>query len=667
MMTTRTTTSTTADRSRSAPKKKATPARGAAAKAAPAKKAPAKKVPAKAAPARRSTRPRKVLPPPPALVAAVGPDVAPALLKYLTEAKRPDGSPRYDIGELSDLTVPLHHSPPPSPETRLELGLVFDLNQVDRFLRFCRSLRHIKGSTWAGTPLELDLWQVVFVVAPLFGWRRADGTRLYRTLFLEVPRKNGKTTLASALALYALAADREPGAEVYAAAKDRHQAGQCFDPAAAMVKASRPLSKRLQVHKTSITNLATASFFKVLPGELRADSQHGLNVHTAVVDELHVHARRDLIDTLETGTGSREQPLMIIITTAGVDDPGSIYTEKRDYAEKVAGGELDDPEWLTVIFTIEEGDDPHVEASWKKANPGYGRSLKPAYIARMSKRAQASPAALNTFLRLHLNVRTGQVTRWLPLDKWDRSGALWLPAGAAQLDLDDPTVEGRVAYAGLDLASSVDLAALAMVLPRTEVMELPEDPDDPESPIDEFEVEVLDVVVRAWTPRATLEERAARDRAPYLKWVEDGWLYTSPGEVIDYDDIEMEAFDLADRLELRRLHFDRWGSKQIVAHLRDGGLDVYEMGQGYQSFSPPMKEAERLTLEQRIAHGHNPLLRWAVGALSVEQDASGNIKPNRDKSTGRIDPWVALVMAIDAWSRDTQGGSVYEERGMASA
>ena len=613
---------------------------------------------------RRSRPPRGPRPPAPpkVLVDVLGLDAARGLYSYLKTIRHDDGSLIYPAldAELAELIPPRFISPPPNRETRRDLKLVFDLNEVDRFLRFCRKLRHVKGTKWAKKPLELDLWQVVYVVAPLMGWRRGDGSRLYRTLFLEVPRKNGKTTLSAAIALYALTADREVGAEVYAAAGSREQARACFDPAAAMAEKAPSLTKgrnpRLEVLTSAIVYKRKNSAFKVVSGEQAASLQHGLNVHCAVIDELHVHKKRELLEVLESGTGSRENPLIVIITTAGIDDPGSIYTEKRDYAEKVAKGDLDDPEFLGVIYSIDQadgdepGDDPFAESSWRKANPGYGRSLQPSYMARMARQAKNTPAAMNTFLRLHLNVKTGQITRWLALEKFDACGARWLMPTADELS-------GRVAYAGLDLASSTDLAALALVLPLTV-----EDPDD-----DEQELELLDVIIRAWTPADTLAARAIRDRAPYQDWVNKGYLLTTPGEVIDYDEIELAAFALADDLEIERLHFDRWGSKQIIGHLRDGGLRVNEMGQGYQSMSPAMKETERIILEQRLAHGGNPLLRWAVGSLAVAQDAAGNIKPDRDKSTGRIDPFVALVMAIDAYSRDTRGESVYEDRGMVTA
>lgn len=565
-----------------------------------------------------------------------------------TEAYLRSYRPDFDT-ELEELIPPRFFSPAPAAVD----GVHFDISEVDRFIRFCRKLRHIKGAAWAGRPFEPDLWQIVFVIAPLFGWRNGDGTRVYRTAWVEVPRKNGKSTLAAAINLYLLTADHEPGAEVVAAAGDREQARAVYDVSYQMAKASAAIRKRCRIGLRSIVQEQTASSYKVLSAD--AELKHGLNVSGGVIDEVHVHKNRKLIDTIETSTGSRTQPLIFFVTTAGVDDPGSIYTEKHDYAEKISRElakpkrkpELEDPEQLVVIYGLDEGDDPFAESSWKKANPGYGKSLRPSYIATQARKARAQPAALNTFLRLHLNVRTGQVTRWLSLEAWDRSGAHWLT----------PTYEslkGRTAYAGLDLASTTDLAALALVIPRFEPNR--ENPDEL--------IEVLDVLIRAWTPADTVDERAVKDRAPYRQWIESGHLIATPGNVIDYDSIELEAYKLAAHLELERLHFDRWGSKQISQHLVDGGLSVFEMGQGFASMSPPLKELERVILEERLAHAANPLLRWAVASLSVKQDPAGNIKPDRDKSRGRIDPFVALTMAIDAWSRDTRGESIYEERGM---
>lgn len=600
-----------------------------------------------------------------------GPVAGPALYAYLRDdVDRATGARRRpDLNaEIIELQEPKWFSPPPAGD------VAFSLPQIDRFLRFSRKLRHIKGRKWARRPFEPDLWQVVFVVAPLFGWLHEDDegnlVRVYSTLYLEVPRKNGKSTLAAVIGLYLLTDDGEPGAEVYAAAADRDQARAVYDVAQKMAKGSPSLRRLARPGRNAIVVESTASTFKVLSAE--AYRKHGLNVHGATIDELHVHKNREMLEVIETGTGSRTQPIIAIITTAGLDDPGSIYTEKRDYAEKVAvelhTTELEDPEkpelglrplterrldddaFLTVIYTIDECDDPFVESTWKRANPGYGRSLLPAYMANMAKKARATAAALNGFLRLHLNVRTGQVVRWLPLSKWDASGA-------RHLRPTDEQLHGRIAYAGLDLASSTDLAALVLVLPVWR-----EDPEDPDRMIED-----LDVVVHAWTPAATLRDRAERDRAPYLDWVKAGWLKTTPGEVIDYDTIEAAAKKLVAEkglgLDLRRLHFDRWGSKQLIGHLKDeiGAGRVFEMGQGFASMSAPLKELEKLVLAGRLRHGANPLLRWAVASLAIATDSAENVKPDRDKSTGRIDPFVALVMALDGWARDQRGRSVYED------
>lgn len=589
----------------------------------------------------------------------LGADAGRALYRYLSTVTDRSGRLRYpDLDEqLTELIAPRWLSLPPSPAVRKAYGLTFDVGQVDRFLRFCRKLRHIKGSKWAGRPLELDLWQVVFVAAPLFGWRRADGTRLYRRMWLEVPRKNGKSTLGAAINLFLLVADREPGAEVYAAATDRRQAREVFDVAKAMVIASPDLSQRLEVNRDVIAYPARWSKFEVLSAD--ADRKHGMNVHGGTIDEVHVHKNRELLEVIETGTGSRENPLLCAITTAGVDDPGSIYTERHDEAEKVARGDLEDPELHVVIYSIDEGDDPFAESSMRKANPGFGTSVRPDYLHAEARKARNTPARLNTYLRLHLNVRTGQHTRWVTLDVFDSAGARWLT-------VEEKTLAGREAFGGLDLSNSVDLTAAVFVVPSIETMLLPVDPAKPDGERREQECEVLDVVVRAWTPAGTIAEREKTDRAPYQRWVDDGLLLTSPGEVIDYDDVEREVFAVADFLSVAALNFDRWGSKQIVQHLADGGLEVWQMGQGFADMSAPMKEVERLLLQGRVRHGGQPLLRWGLGALAVKQDAAGNIKPDREHSTGRIDVFVAFVMAVAAWLRAAEARPKVKSKAVVS-
>lgn len=563
-------------------------------------------------------------------------DLYPGLVEYLERTR-----PNFEE-DLAKLRRPRWRSPAPSARARAA-GVRFDVEEVDRFLRFCRKLRHIKGRRFAGRPFVPDLWQVVFVIAPLFGWRRPDGTRLYRALFLEVPRKNGKSTLCAAIALYLLTADREPGAEVYSAAKDRDQARAVFDVARRMARASPALRRRLEIPKGATAKTirydATASFYSALSSDTGGAAKHGLNVHGVIIDELHVIADRELVTTLETGTGSRDQPLVAYITTAGIPGESPVWEDKRDLAIKVAEQTVELEDFLGVIYAANpnvalDGSwaDPEV---WADANPGLGFSLRVDAIASKAAEAEITPANLNAFLRLHLNVPTESAAGWLPLPTWDRSASI----------VDELDLHGARCFGGLDLASSLDLAALVLVFP---------DEDD----------RILDVVGRFWTPEATLKKRAHRDRADYELWVRDGFLTATPGETIDYDVIEDDVARLLSSLAsgCEAIDYDPWGSKQLRQHLEKAGANIFELRQGFASISPPMKEAERLVVDRALRHGGNPVLRWMVSNTVTVQDPAGNIKPDRKKSRSRIDGVVALIMAISAWQRSiARGRSAYED------
>lgn len=568
--------------------------------------------------------------------------------------------------ELDKCRPPLHVSPLPSRKIRRELGIQFSAAEVERFLRFAMKLRHVKGR-WGGARLVPDLWQVLYVLAPVFGLRQANGLRYYRELFLEIPRKNGKSTLAAALTLFLLMADSnlaagqkfEPGAEVYAAATTTRQAQAVFTPAEQMAARSDYADKLGILSGKKLTVEATLSTFEVISGDpAKAEEKMGGNVSGAVIDETHVHKDRRLIDTIETGTAGREQPLVVHLTTAGADTDGTIYAEKHDLALAIAAGKVKDLRTWAVVYTIPEElvdqwDDPETHAI---ANPGLGISVSREYIEEAVKKAKESEPLRLAFLRLHLNVRTSTVSRWLDLDVFDRSGAFLPPTM--------PELRAAVGYAGLDLSSSNDLTALAVVVPRWGP-----DPADPA-----FEVEALDVILRVWTPLGRIDARPPKERELFRRWLKEPApigggpvLLGCEGDTVDYDEVEEEAARLADWLELERLGFDRWGSKQMIQHLSAGGLTVAEIGQGFAGFSPAMKETERIFLDLRMRHGGNPILRYAFENMAVEMDPAGNIKPNRKRSTGHVDPAVALVMAVDCYARDTYGESVYEEQGLATA
>ena len=496
---------------------------------------------------------------------------------------------------------------------------------------FSRLLRHTKGE-WAGQGFALQAWQET-IVRDVFGWKRPDGTRKYRRVYIEVPRKNGKSTLSAGLALLLLFADNEPGAEVYSAAADREQAAIVFDQAKQMVVGSPALARYAEVYKRAIVVGETMSSYKVLSSDV--GTKHGLNAHGVIFDELHAQPNRELWDVLTTSQGSRRQPLVVAITTAGFDRQ-SICWEQHEYARQVLAGVIEDEAFYGYIAAAEEGDDWTDPAVWAKANPSMGVTVQEEYLRAEAERARQVPAYQNTFRRLHLNQWTQQEERWLDLGVWDGC------AGA----VDEEELAGRLCYGGLDLASTTDIAAFVLVFP-------PAGGDDR-----------YVVVPRFWIPRDNMVERARRDRVPYDAWVRDGLMSATPGNVIDFQRIVGEIRALAKRYKVAEVAFDRWGAVQVSQELAGAGLTMVQFGQGFASMASPTKELLRLALERKLAHGGQPVLRWMADNMTVEMDAAGNVKPSKKKSREKIDGMVALIMGLDRALRNETRPSVYEGRGL---
>lgn len=575
--------------------------------------------------------------------------ICPGLLERLELPDEKRGVPWWDDfdEQLAELVWPRWSSPAPSTAQRAA-GVYFDVDAVVRFLRFCALLRHIKGRRFARKPFIPDLWQVIHVLGPVFGWKQANGLRLYTELYLEVPRKNGKSTLVAAIGLYLLIADDEPGAEIYSVAKDRGQARAVWAVGALMARAAPKLRRRLRIpphpeqRGDKVAFDKTNSVWTVLGKDRLGAKHHGLNIHGYLIDELHTITDPELIGTIETGTGSREQPLGVIITTAGIESESPVWTIKRDFAIKVSERAIEAPSSWSVIFAA----DPKAQADgtwvkpevWISANPGYGRSVRPEYLKRMAAGARSNPVDRDRFLRLHLGIPTEASVGYIELPTWDRSAGLVI----------ETELYGNEAYGGLDLSDSRDLCAFVGVVPDA--------------------AGDLDLVARIWTPEATLHSRAMRDRADYVRWADEGWLILCPGETIDYDQVEEELRVVNTLFDLRAVNYDRWGSKQLRDHLDDAGVEVWDMGQGFASMSAPMKDTARIVTERRLRHGGHPVLRYACAGMKALQDPAGNVKPDRKRSTSRIDPMAALIMAIDAFTRREQGGrSVYEDRGVEVA
>jgi len=519
---------------------------------------------------------------------------------------------------------------PPHPTVK---GAWFDVTAVVKVYKALSALRHTKTRRWKGKPLTPDPWQLVWVIAPVFGWKHSlvhrdkelAGTRIIRTLYVEVPRKNGKSTLSSGLALVLLCADGEWGAEVYAAATTRTQAGIVFGESKKMAQAAPLLKGKLQCLGGLIRVPRTGSIFRVL--SKIADAAHGLNVSGAVIDELHVHRNRELVDAIETGTGGRDQPLIIIITTADEGEIGTIYEEKHDRAHKCAKRIIKDPTYWGVIWAADEADDPFAESTWKKCNPGYGRTVTKAYIKKEAAKAKDTPSYFPTYCRLHLNRRIRQTSRFLNIRDWD--------AKPNVQTIDVEALRGRECYGGLDLSATTDLTAFGLIFPYADHT-------------------TVETVTKFWLPEDDLDDRVKRDQTPYDQWAKAGWLTLTEGNVVDYSRV-IDVIEWArTTFDLRSIGHDRWQAGAVVQHLALMGIEVYPIHQTYQGMSAATKELERLVKQGRFKHGGNPILRAHADAVEVMRDNADNVrpvKPDRQKSSHRVDGITANVMALDAWLR----------------
>lgn len=503
---------------------------------------------------------------------------------------------------------------------------------------FEKLLRHTTGE-WHGKPFTLLDWQKEWIIKPLFGWKhKSNDSRRYRTVYVEVPRKNGKSSLAAGLGALLLLADNEPGAEIYSAAADKEQAGIVFNQAKALIETSPHLDKRAEVYKSTITVPETRSFYRVLSAD--APTKHGLNAHGIIFDELHAQPNRDLWDVLTTSTGSRRQPITIALTTAGFNKQ-SICWEVHEYAKQVENGIIEDDTFLSVIYSADEDDDWQDEATWEKANPSLDVTVKREYLRTQAKKAEYIPAYQNTFRRLHLNQWTQQETRWLDLSAWD----------ACDEPIHEKLLENLLCYGGLDLASTSDIAAFTLCFPS--------DIGEPEQYV---------WLPFFWIPEANLMERSRKDRVPYDAWVRDGIIKTTPGNVIDYNFIIRDIEELGQKYNISEIAFDRWGAFQVSQTLENMGFTMVGFGQGYKSMSPPMTELMRLVVDGKLRHGGNPVLRWMADNLVVSTDPAGNVKPNKSKSREKIDGIVAGLMALDrAIRHEKKPTSIYETRGLEVA
>ena len=523
-----------------------------------------------------------------------------------------------------------------SDELALREGCYYDPAAGERVVAFVEKFCKQSKGEWSGKTIKLLDWQRDFIL-PLYGWKRPDGTRRFRTFYCEVAKKNGKSTLASGLTLYHLLADGEPGAEVYCLAYDLGQARIVFDEAHHMVKASPSLYKVLDPVPSAKRILHPASNSKLQALSADVPSKDGFNASYTLFDELHRQRTRSLWDIFKYAGKSRRQPLRGSITTAGFDRE-SICWEQHEYTRRINEGLIEDTTHFGVIYGATLNDPIDSPATWKKANPSIGVTLKEEDFASEVKQARENPAELNNFLRLSLNIWTQSDERYIPRDKWDA-------CAGGPIDLAD--LEGLPCYGGLDLSSTTDVTAFVLIFGDT--------------------VQGFTVVPYFWLPEETARCREDREQVSYLTWGRMGLIKLTPGPVVDYAYVRTQINALAKRFKrLEKIYVDPHMATQLTHQLHDeDGLPVEYLRQGFISLNAPTQELMRLVMSRKLRHDANPVMDWMADNACAERDAAGSVKLSKKKSTEKIDGMAALVNAIAAaTSGALEGPSVYESRGV---
>jgi phage terminase large subunit-like protein len=510
----------------------------------------------------------------------------------------------------------------------------YDESRAEHAILFIESLRHTKGE-WDNKPFKLLNWQKE-IVRNIFGIIKEDGNRQFTTAYVEIAKKQGKTELAAAIALYMLVADGEPGAEIYSCAADKAQAGLVYKVAVDMIARCPALQKRLKVLNAQkrVVYAERNSFYQVLSSE--AYSKHGINPHAVLYDELHVANREMARVMLQGASDARRQPLNFLITTAG-NDMHSIGFEIHQKAVDILEGRKVDSAFYPTIYSAAEKDDWSLPSTWRKANPSLGVTVKEERMQQAFESARQTPSEENSFRQLRLCQWVKQSVRWMPMEKWDK----------CSFTFNQNELIGRECFGGLDMSTTTDLTAFVLVF-------TPRDEGDKYITLPYF-----------WLPEESLSLRVKRDHVPYDVWKNQGFLQTTEGNVVHYGFIESFIHDLADQYRIKEIAYDPWNATHIAQRLTDEGLTMIEFRQGMRSLSPPTKELMRLTLNQELAHAGHPVLRWCMDNVHVTTDDNENIRPDKKKSTERIDGAVATIMALSrATCQPENSSSIYDERGL---
>lgn len=520
-------------------------------------------------------------------------------------------------------------------------GLVWDLEAAERAIQFFPDVLRLAGGEHEGEPFVLQPPQA-FIVGSLFGWKRkTTGYRRFRVAFIETGKGSGKTPLAAGVGLQLLMADDEPRAEIYAAAVDKEQAGILFRDAVAMAKQSPEIFDRVEFSggdgkEYNMAYLETGSFFRPISSESRGRGKSGYRPHGVLLDEIHEHPTNAMVEFMRAGTKGRRQALILMITNSGAER-ASVCFEYHEMGRKVAAGEIEDDSFFAYICAVDEGEDPltdpvdpklGVPRSWMKANPLLGVTFPVAYLEEQVRAAKEMPSKENIVRRLNFCQWTESWTRWIGSEPWKKC--------AASFALKD--MEGEDCYAAIDLSSTGDTTCAHLVFPKTEKRKL-----------------------RLWPiffiPEEGMLERERRDGVPYGAWVRAGHVVATPGNVVDYGYIRHTLNELVGRFNLIEVPYDPWNATQLATQLaEEDGFTMVHHQQGFASMNAPAKEFERLVMAGELEHPDNPVLNWQISNATVRTDPAGNIKPDKERSTGRIDGVVAGVMGVGRAMVAVDGG-----------
>lgn len=521
-------------------------------------------------------------------------------------------------------------------ETGHERGLYFDRDAAEHRIEFYKFCRHFEGE-WAGQVFQPSPWQQ-FVKWCVYGWKREDGTRRFRRVYESVSRKNGKSTDIATDGIFLGFFDGEAGAQVYTAATKEKQAKIIHGASTRMVKSSKALSRIVKVFRNNLHVEDTASKYEPLGQD--SHTEDGLNIHAGLIDEYHAHPDDGMYNVLRSGMGARRQPILWVITTAGFDRTSACHIE-QEYAQNVLDGIFEDDSYFAIIYTPDDPEDWTNEIEWLKANPNLGVSIYWDDFREQCEQAKRVPSKQNEFKTKRLNIWTDSATAWITTEQWRLCDGT----------IDIEGLRGKTCYSAFDLSSTTDITAWVNCFP-------PDTEDD-----------TFKLLPRFFVPQDDLELRFPNKHVLNLikTWIRQGFIFATPGNVIDYDFIRAQILEDAATFDIRTIPYDPYNASQLVNDLMKEDLELVEFRQGYLTMSPAAKDFEIKVLDGKINHGNNPVLRWMIGCTEISNDPAGNIKPvkpDRGKSEKRIDGIIASIMALNAAVRDTEMESVYETRGI---